>query len=103
MAAPVMDMGPDSIEQFVVTTVAELAHRSNEEIARQTRLFHLGIDSLMITTLGAFIEARYMRSLPPEEVTALYEAACIDDVLIAVGRILAEGAPASAVQEGRTQ
>jgi acyl carrier protein len=81
-----MDTAPDSIEQFVMSTLAELAHRSRDEVARHTSLLDLGVDSLMISTLVAFIEAEYGRGLTLEQVVALYQAASVQDVLLAIGR-----------------
>jgi acyl carrier protein len=80
-----MHTKPESIENFVTSTISELVHRPQDEVVPETSLLDLGVDSLTITTLVAFIEAKYGPTLSAEQVTALFSATRVDEVLLALG------------------
>jgi acyl carrier protein len=79
-----MDGTPDSMEAFVMATIAELAHCEAGEVVEQASLVDLGVDSLAIATLATFVEAEFGCTFSPEQLTRLYSAMRVNDVLAGI-------------------
>ncbi len=93
-----------SMEGFVTATLAELARVRVDEVAQQRLLADLGVDSLAIATLVAFVESEYGCTFSPEQLTTLYSATNVEDVLRAVRDVVgstADCASATAVRDGQ--
>jgi acyl carrier protein len=97
----VVQTGADSMEGFVVATIAEFAHCRHDDVVRQASLIDLGVDSLAIATLATFVEAEYACTFTPEQLTTLYSATCIEDVLLAVRQVLGSAADCAAATAPR--
>jgi acyl carrier protein len=82
----------DSADEFVIATIAEFACCGQGEVARETSLVDLGVDSLWIATLTTFVEAEYDCTFTPTQLMSLYAAARVDDLLLAVRQVVGGGA-----------
>ena len=78
----------ESIDAFVTSTMAELAHCRQDDVVRGTSLVDLGVDSLAMATLVAFIEAEYGCIFVPTQLRALYSASRVDELLLAVRQVV---------------
>jgi acyl carrier protein len=74
----------DSIEEFVIATIARFAYCTKEEVGRETLLADLNVDSLGIATLATFVEAEYGVTFTPSHLFTLYSAVRVDEVVEAV-------------------
>jgi acyl carrier protein len=74
----------DSIEGFTISTIAELVRCRADDVVRHGLLVDLGVDSLAISTLATFVEAEYGCAFTPAQLTTLYSATRVDEVLLAV-------------------
>ena len=92
-----MQSGSDSIEGFVISTIAELAHCPRDEVQPRRSLLDLGVDSLRVATLATFVEAAYGCTFTPAQLTTLYEAGGVDEVVLAVKQVVCGAADCSAV------
>jgi acyl carrier protein len=80
----VMHRAPQSIDEFVMAKIASVAHFHAEEVVRQTRLEELGVDSLGLATIAAFVEAEFDCAFTSTQLASLYSAARVADVVLAV-------------------
>lgn len=96
----------DSVKAFVIGTISELTRCAPQAVTSGALLADLGVDSLSITTLAAFIEGEYGCTLAPAQLRSLYLAVDLEDVLRAVGAVVSGAEspvmlPAPREQSGR--
>jgi acyl carrier protein len=70
-----------SLREFVVRSIAEACHLDPAAIQQSTRLADIGFDSLSAVSLTGLIEAQYSLELSQSDITVLYEAARVSDVI----------------------
>jgi acyl carrier protein len=65
------------LERDIVALIAELAEIDPSEVAHDRSLREMGVDSLMVLELVAFIEKRTCIEIPEEEIS---KVKCLDDI-----------------------
>lgn len=72
------------VGEFVMSLIASACNLPRAEIALDTNLQELGIDSLMIPAIVAQVEADYRCELTHEQALGFLQAAIVSDMVVLV-------------------
>ena len=85
--APCEVQPPESVDEFVIRTVAAICDLEISQVAPDTALSDLSMDSLRITAFAAHVQAEHGCEVTPGDVMDLLEAACVCDLAVIVNRM----------------
>lgn len=77
----------ESIDQFVIQTVAAICEMEESQVTLDASLSELALDSLRITALAAHIQATHHCEVNAEDLLQLLEAPRVADVVTIVHRV----------------
>jgi acyl carrier protein len=80
----------ESIEQFVISTIAAVCDAEDAQICPDSALTDLAMDSLRITAFSAHLQATYGCDVTPDNIVAMLEAPCVSDLLMIVRKMTAQ-------------